>query len=234
MFIMLDGPDGSGKSTIIETWKKYLTTQGNAIFDLKAYWKKTGHYPELSEIKSYDFIFSSEPTFADMGKVIRNELIKQGTDYPTKAIAEAYSIDRLILYTKILIPLLKEKKCIIQDRGVSTSLAFQTLGKNKLSFIEVAKLSGNDLALKYRPDHLILLKVSAKTIMKRINARTDKKDNAIFERQKFQEMANKQFISPTYKKIFSKHGTKITYLNAETNLAIMNKEATKLLQTILK
>ena len=51
MFIMLDGIDGCGKSTIIQAWKDYLTAQGNAIFDLKKYWQETGHYPELSELK---------------------------------------------------------------------------------------------------------------------------------------------------------------------------------------
>ena len=35
MLILIDGIDGSGKSTIIDAWKKYLSDAGNAVFDLK-------------------------------------------------------------------------------------------------------------------------------------------------------------------------------------------------------
>lgn len=233
MFLIIDGIDGSGKSTVLEAWKKYLTSQGNAIFDLKEYWKKTGHYPELSEIKSYDFIFSAEPTYVGMGKVIREELIKNGTKYSTEAIAEAYSLDRLILYTKIIIPLLKEGKCVIQDRGVTTSVAYQSLGKNGLAMNKIAKLPGNALAIKNRPDYLVLLKISAKATMERLRKRLDKKDNVIFERLKFQEQARKKFLSSAYQNIFTKAGSKIHCLNAETKIDIMNKEAVDLLRSLL-
>ena len=54
---MIDGIDGSGKSTIVSAWKKYLTEQGKSIFDLKTFLKENDRYPELSELHNYDYIF---------------------------------------------------------------------------------------------------------------------------------------------------------------------------------
>ena len=136
---MLDGIDGSGKSTILQAWKEDLAAQGNGIFDLKNYWQTAGRYPELSEMKAYDFIFSCEPTYTGVGSVIRDELVRR-PGYPPQAIAHAFSLDRLVLYTKIIIPLLKEGKCVIQDRGVSSSLAYQSLQSEDLSFEKLAAL----------------------------------------------------------------------------------------------
>ncbi len=59
MLIMLDGIEGGGKSTIVESWKKYLTDQGRTIFDLKKYCIDNNKYPDYEELKPFDFIFSA-------------------------------------------------------------------------------------------------------------------------------------------------------------------------------
>lgn len=233
MLIIVDGLDGSGKSTVIEAWKEHLQKEGNAIFDLCAYWKERGRSPELAELKAYDFIFSAEPSYSGVGKIIREELIKNGSRYPELAIAEAYSLDRLILYTKLLIPLLKQGRCIIQDRGVSTSLSYQALS-GKVPVKTLARLPGNALALKHRPDHLILAAVKPETALRRLKKRQDKRDQVIFERPAFQRQAAKRFASTSYRKLFSTRGTAIHELSGELPAAIMKEQAIALLQTILK
>lgn len=233
MFIMIDGLDGSGKSTVVQAWKDHITQQGNAIFDLKKYMKETGHYPALSEFNGYDFVFSSEPTYVDIGAVIRNELIKNGSDYSSQALAEAYSLDRLILYEKIIIPLLKKGKTIIQDRGISSSLAYQSISPGCLTMRKIAKLSGNDLALKNRPDYLVIVDTDAQEAIKRLANRTGKQDNAIFENLEFLKKAGKQFLSKKFKSRFTKHGSRVVYLNGNAEIDIMKVEAIKLLEKIL-
>lgn len=234
MFIMLDGIDGSGKSTVISAWKEYLIQQGNAIFDLRNYWQSTGKYPDLEETRSYDFIFSCEPTFAGMGKVIREELIRNGTNYPAQAIAEAYSLDRLILYNKIHLPLIKNGKVIIQDRGVCTSLAYQTAQQQGLNFANVSELPGNKLALENRPDHLIIMKMNPETGAKRIKQRLDKQDDSIFEKIEFMKKLSEIYYSEEYQNIFTSRGTNIHFLNAELEIDIMKREAISLLENLLK
>lgn len=233
MFIIVDGLDGSGKSTAIEAWKDHLQKEGNGIFDLRTYWKEYGRSPELDELKAYDFIFSAEPSYSGVGKIIREELIKNGSRYPELAIAEAYALDRLILYTKLLIPLLKQGRCIIQDRGVSTSLSYQALS-GKVPVKTLTQLPGNALALKYRPDHLVLTTVKPETALQRLEKRHDKRDNVIFEQLSFQRKAAKRFVSSSYQKLFSTRGTKIHELSGELPAAIMKEQAIALLQTILK
>lgn len=233
MFIMIDGIDGSGKSTIVQAWKEYLTDQGNAVFDLKHYWQTTGKYPELDEIRSYDFIFSCEPTYTGIGKVIREELVQKGKNYPHRAIVEAFSLDRLVLYNKIIIPLLASGKIVIQDRGVSTSLAYQSQRNEEFAYEKIAEFPGNQLALENRPDHLIIAKISAEQAAARIGSRFDKNDNAIFEKLDFLKKATEVFYSDQYQKIFTEKGTKIHYLNAETEIDIMKQEAIDLLKKLI-
>jgi thymidylate kinase len=233
MFIIVDSIDGGGKSTVIEAWKETLAKQGNPVFDLKKYMKETGRYPELSELKGYDFVFSAEPTYVGVGAVIRQELIKNGTDYPVEALAEAYALDRLILYNKIHIPLLKNGKCIIQDRSITTSLAYQSLPDPKFTMKKICALPGNKLALEYRPDYLVLIRIDPKEAARRLNERTGKKDDAIFENLPFLKKSTKQFFSPELKTIFTKRGTKVINLNGNQKIDIMRQEAEELLNKIL-
>ncbi len=233
MFIIIDGIDGSGKSTIVQVWKDYLTGQGNAIFDLKHYWQTTGKYPELDELKSYDFIFSCEPTYTGIGKVIREELVKTGTNYPPRAIVEAFSLDRLVLYKKMILPLLANGKIIIQDRSVGTSLAYQHLQNPEFTYEKIAEFPGNELALANRPDHFIIPKISAEKAAARLSSRFEKNDNAIFEKLDFLKKAAGIFYSDEYQKIFTDRGTKVHYLNAENEIDIMKQEATDLLKKLL-
>lgn len=231
---MLDGIDGSGKSTVIQAWKQHLSGQGNAIFDLTKYWLEKKAYPSLKEIKSYDIIFSCEPTRAGIGQVIREELIQQGNDYPPRAIAEAYSLDRLILYKKIIIPLLEDKKIIIQDRGVSTSLAYQTMQSEELTFKVVSELTGNKLALTHRPDHLVLMDISPEEALQRLAGRAGKNDNAIFEKLDYLQKFSSQFKNEEYQKIFTSRGASIHYLSGIDKIDIMKDRAVSLLKNILK
>jgi len=229
---MIDGIDGSGKSTIIQAFKDYLSAQGNAIFDLKNYWKNNQKHPELSELKSYDFIFSAEPTNVGVGQAIRQELINDNYRYPTLSIAQAYALDRLILYTKLLIPTLQQNKIVIQDRGVTTSLAYQPAQDKNISLKMVAELEGNKLALDHAPNHLIIVDVEAKNALARLDGR-DKKDKAIFEKLEILEKNSQRFHNQEFVELMKSKKTAIQYLNANQNIDIMKAEAIKILKEIL-
>ena len=232
MIITLSGKAGSGKSTIVKSVKQYLTESGNAIFDMTKYWHENGKHPDLSEMKSYAFIFTCEPTYASVGKIIREELINKNKNYEAEAIAQAYSLDRLILYKNLIIPLLEQNKCIIQDRGISTSLAYQPAHSNTMSIKDVSALPGNKLALEHRPDHLIITDVNPEIAMERISGRTDKQDDAVFEKLGLLRKIHNVFNSKEYKKAFESRGTTLHKLSSEQKIDIMKQEAVNLFKKL--
>lgn len=229
---MIEGPEGSGKSTIVDYWKTYLSSQQKQVFDLKTYGKDHDKLPDLTELSSADIIVSAEPTYTGIGKVIREELIRTGTSYPTRAIAEAYSLDRLILYTKYYIPLLNRGTTIITDRALTTSLVYQTTDTN-LTYHDILSLPGNELALTHRPDHLIILTIDPAIALERTFKRTEKQDNVIFENLEFQKKTYEKYLSSEYQTIFTSRGTKIHYLSADQEIDILKQASIQLLSSLL-
>jgi len=230
-FIMFDGIDGCGKDTLVEILSQQFKT--NKIFNLNEYWHKHKKHPEQNEWQNFDIIISSEPTYATIGSYIRNELIHKDNKYSTQNIAQAYALDRNILYEKIILPALKMGKTIIQSRGVSTTIVYQTLTgtEDNFSLKDVLKLPGNQLALKHAPDFLVIPYITdiKKTISKRL-ANRSKKDDSIFEKITFLEKVQKRFRSEEYSNIFTKHNSQVIYIQNDSDLT----DATKKIQNFYK
>lgn len=232
MFIIIDGIDGSGKSSIILEWINYLNSINKKCLNLRDFWKNHSRHPNPEEFLPYDCILSSEPTFVGIGSVIRNELIRSGSDYPPLSIANAYALDRLILYKKVIIPFLNSSpnKIIIKDRSVSTSLCYQSI-QGTIPMTEIVAIEGNAFALEHAPDHLVITDLPAEIALERLATRTNKTDNSIFERKEFLETTRALYLSPKYQEIFESRGTKIHILNTNEKFDIMKTESVKLLQS---
>lgn len=233
MLIMIDGVDGTGKSTVVNTMAGHLEKAGKKVYHLKQFWSEHKTHPTVADLTDYDVIISAEPTSVWVGSAIREELIRNGAPYSGRVVADAFSLDREILYTRLLIPLLNAGKTIIQDRGVSTSLCFQPIQDPTLSRADIAALHGNALTLDHRPDHLIITDASTATVIERIGGRLDKNDDAKFEKQDFIEQAKAAFLSSDYQALFTEKGTAVHILNTDTSLDIMKQNAIALLQQLL-
>ncbi len=231
-FIIIDGIDGSGKSTIMNAWNEHLAEKGRTIYSLKNYWCEHHTHPPLEEVMAADVILSAEPTTVGIGLAIRQELIATGAPYSPNAIANAYALDRLILYTKLLNPLRKAGKIILQDRSVSTSLCYQSIQEGGLSMDEIAHIEGNAFALEHAPDHLIIADVAIEISLDRLGARLEKQDNAMFEKQSFLEKAKSRFLDPMYQSYFTDRGSEVHTLDTSADLDIMKQKAIDLLDSI--
>ncbi len=229
---MIDGIDGSGKSTIMSTWKELLLSQYRC-FDITAFCKTEHRLPTLEEVGDVQVVFSAEPTHAWVGAAIRQELISKNSSYKTETIADAFSLDREILYTRLLIPLRAKGVHIIQDRGISTSLCYQSLGETGLPMNYIAELRGNALTLTHAPDYLVISDIPPETALTRLASRFEKDDNAKFEHQEFLTLARNIFLSPDYQTYFTNRGTAVHILNANVELGIMNTAAREFLGQIL-
>src|SRR4030042_3300495 len=94
-FIMIDGIDGSGKSTVVQILAVYLKGKGKKVFELKEFWKTSQSLPEPEELYDFDILISAEPTYSLVGHAIREEIIKDNKRaYTAFSTATAYSLDR--------------------------------------------------------------------------------------------------------------------------------------------
>lgn len=213
LFIMVEGLDGSGKGIVVSALRDFLKAEGKKVFDLREHWKENFSIPEVEEIMEYDVICSSEPTFSLIGKAIREELIRNNRrKYSGTTAAHAFSLDREILYRKLILPALKEGKIIIQERGVPTSLVYQPIQNEQINLKEILAMPGNKLAIKHAPNLLIILKIDPMEVMDRLKNR-HKNDNAIFENLNFQRNAQVRFESEWLKKLFTHFGSDVIYLD---------------------
>lgn len=211
---MIDGIDGSGKGTLVDALAGWAKKKGFKILDLREYGKKYHSLPEPVELKTYQVIVSAEPTFSLIGRAIREEIVRHNQrEYSALSTAQAFALDRYILYKRVIIPALEQGKYVFQERGVTTSICYQPIQAEPLSLKKIMELEGNQLTLKYKPDLLVITLLKPETAMARLAKRDGKKDGAIFEKLAFLKKAQKRFTAIWFRKMFEKKGAKVYYIN---------------------
>lgn len=225
LLITVEGIDGSGKDTIARSMVAELERRGQSVFDLDAWSKARGAIPAPQDAADTDLVFFSEPSYVWIGALIRQELIRKGTNYSARTIADAFSLDRFILFTRFILPLRALGKTIIQQRHVSTSLIYQPLQDKALTVEMVAALPGNALEIKEAPDMLIIASCDPEVAFERITSRSDKQDNAVFEKLEFLKKSHERYHSDWYKNFWAARDTKIIYLDTTQPLPAMQAEA---------
>ena len=142
LFIALEGPDGSGKSTIIKLIGDYLSKKG------------------------IDFIITREPGGTLISEEIRDIILDNknvGMSAETEALLYAASRGQHV-HEKI-IPSLEKGKLVLCDRFVLSSLAYQGKGRG-LGIEEVKAI--NDFAIKGTyPDLILFFHVDPELTLKR-------------------------------------------------------------------
>ena len=144
-FIVLEGSDGSGKSTMAQKIGEYYHNKG------------------------YDIEFTREPGGTLIGEKIRDLILDRKhieMDYRTEALL--YASARAQLVAQKVKPWLKSGKVVISERYIYSSLVYQGLGRG-LGINEVKKI--NDFATDgIKPDLVILLDVDPeKALMRKLS-----------------------------------------------------------------
>lgn len=212
-FVMVDGPDGSGKSIVIGSLESWARSRGFKILNLNYYYEERRSLPSFDEIYTSDVIVSEEPSPFYIGQALREEMLAQNErKYSSVSLAQAFALDREILYNRIIIPALKAGKFIFQDRGVITSLVYQPV-ESKISLVDLMRLPGNRLALDYAPDLVILTIASPEQIMQRIEKRAKK---SIFENLLFQRKIVERYNSVWLKQMLENMNATVKYINTDS------------------
>lgn len=141
-FIVFEGSDGSGKTTVLNRVKKYLDDTGK------------------------DYVLTREPGGTEISEDIRSILLDKANKEMTP-ITEAllYAAARAQHVEEVILPNIKAGRIVISDRYVMSSLAYQAYGR-KLDYKEVKDI--NDYATgRLKPDYTIFLNVDPITVLNR-------------------------------------------------------------------
>lgn len=233
MFIMIDGIDGAGKTTIVNAWRQWLESSGRVVFDAIKFEKTEGRIPTIEDAQDASVIISGEPTYAGLGKKLRDEMLTPGASFSANEITEAFAEQRRELYETLIIPALQHELLIIQDRGITSSLSYQPTMSPDITEEFVAGLTGNELALKYRPDIVLLCIAPIDIALARLAGRAEKKDNAIFEERERLSKIAERFETGTWKQYLTNRGTRFVYFKADQNLPDALAHAITLLQEFM-
>lgn len=106
IFITMEGPDGSGKTTQIDLLKKYLEHRG------------------------YDIVIAREPGGTTIGEAIREIILNpdyKEMGHMTELLL--YASARAQLVNQVIKPALAEGKAVICDRFVESSAVYQGIGR---------------------------------------------------------------------------------------------------------
>jgi len=155
IFITLEGPDGSGKSTIVKLLSKYL------------------------EEKKIDFIFTREPGGTPIGEDIRDIILNNKNIHMSpRTEALLYAASRSQHISEKIKPALEEGKAVICERFVLSSLAYQGVARG-LGIEDVKSI--NDFAIEgVNPDLTLFFDVDP---IYALNRKTNKKEGDRLEKE---------------------------------------------------
>jgi len=148
-FIALDGPDGCGKTTQVKLLADYLSG---------------------SSVQTQTF---RDPGATPIGEKIRQILLNPDhVAMSTRTELLLYMAARAQLWTERIAPALKQNKCIILDRWLSSTCAYQGyaggFGTDKV--IKIAE----DCLERPWPDLTVILDIDTKTALARLNRDLDR------------------------------------------------------------
>ena len=163
IFITIEGPDGSGKSTQIENIKRFF------------------------DAKNIPIVFTREPGGTPIGERIRSIILDNNCAEMTD-LTEAllYAASRAQHVEEVIKPAIKQGKIVICDRFVDSSLAYQGYGRHLGDKVRIINNYAIDGCI---PDITFLLKLDPSVGKHRI--REDMQDRLEHEKIDFhQEVFN--------------------------------------------
>lgn len=138
LFITMEGPDGSGKSTQIELLRDYLSGKG------------------------YDIIVCREPGGTKISEAIRQVILnKDFTEMGYMTEMLLYAAARAQLVEEVIRPALKERKIVLCDRFVESSAVYQGIARG-MGIDLVYEVNGYAIG-DTMPDLTIMIDIDAET-----------------------------------------------------------------------
>ncbi|MCI6859370.1 MAG: dTMP kinase [Eubacterium sp.] len=142
LFLVMEGPDGSGKTTQINLLKEYLSQNG------------------------YECMITREPGGTEIGEKIRKIILNpQYKEMSPVTEMLLYAASRAQLISEVIGPALEEGKIVLSDRFVDSSIVYQGIGRN-LGISTVTAVNAPGIGI-YRPDGIFFIDISEEEGIKR-------------------------------------------------------------------
>lgn len=175
-FIVLDGPDGAGKSTQLDMLARHLGNLGVPVCKVR------------------------DPGGTTIGEKIREILLdKSHEQMHVGCEVMLYMASRVQLMAEIISPALEEGQCVLSDRWVSATIAYQGAGGTNPKWIEaMAEVAMGGIW----PDLTILLDLPSEIGMARVGSELDRMEAKGME---FHENVRQIFLhqAQTHPEVFS-------------------------------
>ncbi|GGJ89343.1 thymidylate kinase [Lentibacillus kapialis] len=204
-FITLEGGDGSGKSSILQTLSAKLTGMG------------------------YDVLATREPGGIEIAEKIRGIILDPAhTAMDGRTEALLYAASRRQHLIEVVLPALKSGKIVLCDRFVDSSLAYQGYARG-LGMEEVFLI--NKFAIQdAMPDLTLFLDIEPKKGLARIAANKDRERNRLdLEEIRFHEQ-----VYEAYQLLVSRYPHRIQVINADQPFTQVECDAVKYIDFHLK
>lgn len=173
-FIVFEGLDGSGKSTLMKQLEDELARRGRA------------------------FVRTREPGGTPLGDEIRHLILRKDGDAPSpRTELLLYEASRSQHVDKVIRPALAKKSWVLSDRFSASSIAFQaggrSIGEDKVVMLNEFATDG------LAPDLTILVDLTVEESRKRRQKRTDQggdaEDRIEAEADAFHERVRQSFLA---------------------------------------
>lgn len=149
-FIVFEGPDGCGKSTMLEAARRHLAATGRSA------------------------VFVQDPGGTEIGAQIRKILLSRKNESMCAATELLlYVASRAQLAAEVIVPALERGETVISDRYTLSTLVYQGVSRS-LPETELRHVTQTGLGLAAEPDMVILLDVPVETGMSRVGGHKDR------------------------------------------------------------
>lgn len=198
MFITFEGPEGSGKTSVIHRLYKTLLSLG------------------------YDVILTREPGGTPIAEEIRNVILdKKNVNLDPRAEALLYAASRRQHLVEKVWPAIKEGKIVICDRFLDSSLAYQggarNLGIDNILNVNLFATEG------FYPDLTILLDIDPKLGLERIAHNKNREVNRLdLEKLDFHNLVRKTFLD-----LSKKYENRYYIVDASKDLNTVSEEVNR-------
>lgn len=174
MFIVLEGCEGSGKSTQIKLLAKKLEKIGEVVV-------------------------TREPGGTHAGTKIRELLMNSKMEISVLTELFLFCADRANHIDMLIRPALTEGKIVVCDRFDASTIAYQVYGRSHENFEEVfmkinAFAKGKDIYGEINPDMVILLDIDVEEGLRRARGRKEEKTKFDKEESEFHTKVRKAYL----------------------------------------